>query len=69
VIVAWQYGQGPVTPAICAGTVSRVPQLWQWKWMTLGAGFMWGGVESSLTYRQDPPFQFSGQQRNGKNGF
>lgn len=40
VIVAPHCGHGPDTPAICAGTVSGMPQVWQLKWMTLGAGFM-----------------------------
>lgn len=33
-----------------------MPQFRQLKWMTLGAGFMWGGAESSLTGQQDPRF-------------
>lgn len=46
VMVAPQFGQGPDTPAISAGTVSKMPQVWQLKWMTLSAGFMWRRTSS-----------------------
>jgi hypothetical protein len=49
VMVAPHFGHGPDTPAISAGTVSKMPQVWQWKWMTLGAGFMWAEDVLPLT--------------------
>ncbi|OAI55585.1 hypothetical protein AYO49_05360 [Verrucomicrobiaceae bacterium SCGC AG-212-N21] len=64
VMDARQFGQGPVTPAISIGTVSSVPQVWQLKWMTLGAGFM--SAEARLPFDQIYRIQFSYYGKSGK---